>query len=72
MHAQAPGGGKSRDERTQRRLRVRGPKVHLDGMKVQMETKYEMKELTRLGPGKDDGKEMKIVNRFVRWINKRN
>ena len=44
-----------------------GPKAHLDWMKSQMEAKYELKELARLGPAKDDGKEVKVLKRFVRW-----
>ena len=44
-----------------------GPKAHLDWMKSQMEAKYELKELARLGPAKDDGKEVKVLNRLVRW-----
>ena len=43
-----------------------GPQAHLDWMKSQMEAKCELKELARLGPAKDDGKEVKVLNRLVR------
>ena len=32
-----------------------------------MEAKYELKELARLGPAKSDAKEVKVLNRLVRW-----
>ena len=44
-----------------------GPKRHLDQLKRDMEEKYELTELARLGPGKTDDKEVKILNRIVRW-----
>ena len=42
------------------------PKAQLDWMKAQM-AKYELKELARLGPAKSDAKEVKVLNRLVRW-----
>ena len=32
-----------------------------------MESRYELKELARLGPGNSDDNEVKILNRIVRW-----
>ena len=44
-----------------------GPKQHLDWMKAQMEKRYELNELARLGPAPGDDKVVKILNRIVRW-----
>ena len=35
--------------------------------KQELETKYELKEGARLGPGSRDDKEGRILNRVVRW-----
>ena len=32
-----------------------------------MEAKYELTEIGRLGPGVEDGKEVKVLNRIIRW-----
>ena len=32
-----------------------------------MEFRYEFMELARLGPGPNDDKEVKILNRIIRW-----
>ena len=44
-----------------------GTKDQLDWFKQSLETKYELKELARLGPGLRDDKEAKILNRVIRW-----
>ena len=44
-----------------------GPKLSIDWMKRQMEGRYELTEIARLGPGPKDDKEVKILNRLVRW-----
>ena len=44
-----------------------GPKHQLDWLRAEMEQKYELKENYRLGPGKLDHKEGRILNRVVRW-----
>ena len=44
-----------------------GPKVSVDWMKRQLEGRYELTEVARLGPGPEDDKEVKILNRLVRW-----
>ena len=44
-----------------------GPKQHLDWMKAQMEKRYELNELARLGPAPGDDKVVKILNWIVRW-----
>ena len=36
-------------------------------MKSEMQKKYELTESGRLGPSKDDDKEVKILNRIARW-----
>ena len=46
---------------------IAGPKRQIDWLKSQMESRYELKELARLGPGDSDDKEVKILNRIVRW-----
>ena len=47
-----------------------GPKRELDWMKAQLQLKYELTESPRLGPGPEDGKEVKILNRLVRWTDR--
>ena len=47
-----------------------GPKRQLDWMKSEMHKKYELTENGRLGPGKDDDKEVKILNRIARWTDR--
>ena len=47
-----------------------GPKMNIDWMKGQMEQRYELTEAARLGPAKTDDKEVKILNRLVRWTEK--
>ena len=44
-----------------------GPKLHIDWMKKEMEARYELTETGRLGPGKRDHKQLKILNRLVHW-----
>ena len=46
---------------------IAGPKRYLDELKAAMQTKYELTELARLGPGDADDKEVKILNRVIRW-----
>ena len=46
---------------------VAGPKRQLDWMKAEMQKRYELTETGRLGPGKEDGKTVKILNRIVHW-----
>ena len=44
-----------------------GPKRQLDWLKARLEERYELKELARLGPGPNDDREARILNRVVRW-----
>ena len=44
-----------------------GRKSQLDWFKKSLEERYELNELARLGPGANDDKEAKILNRIVRW-----
>ena len=44
-----------------------GPKKYLDEFKANLEARYELKELARLGPGAGDDKEGCVLNRLVRW-----
>ena len=44
-----------------------GSKRDLDWFKQQLEEKYELKGGARLGPGKDDAKEGRVLNRVVQW-----
>ena len=44
-----------------------GPKDQLDWFKTTLEEKYELVELCRMGPGPDDDKAGKVLNRLVRW-----
>ena len=46
---------------------IAGPKRQIEWLKAKMESRYELKELARLGPGPNDDKEVKILNRIVRW-----
>ena len=46
---------------------IAGPKSCLDALKTDLQAKYELTELARLGPGDGDDKEVKILNRVVRW-----
>ena len=46
---------------------IAGPKHQLDWMKEQMQSKYELTETGRIGPGEDDDKEVKVLNRIIRW-----
>ena len=46
---------------------IAGPKLQIDLMKKEMEAKYELTETGRIGPGPKDGKELKVLNRLVRW-----
>ena len=44
-----------------------GPKKHLDWFKSEFMKRYEFKEAARLGPGPNDDKEGRVLNRVVRW-----
>ena len=44
-----------------------GPKAELDWLETQLEGKYELRKGGRLGPGKDDAKEILVLNRAIRW-----
>ena len=44
-----------------------GPKKCVDWMKKAMEEKYELTETGRIGPAAEDGKELRVLNRMVRW-----
>ena len=44
-----------------------GPKRELDWFESTLESRYELKRGGRLGPGKDDSKEMTVLNRVLRW-----
>ena len=48
-------------------LTTEGPKKQLDWFKAQLEQKYELKENARLGPGLEDDKEARVLNRLIRW-----
>ena len=43
-----------------------GPKVELDWLEMKLEGKYELRKGGRLGPGKDDAKEILVLNRAIR------
>ena len=47
-----------------------GPKCEQDWFESQLEAKYELKKGGRLGPGKDDAKEITVLNRVLRWTDK--
>ena len=44
-----------------------GSKVALDWFVAEMRRRYELTESARLGPGPEDDKEARILNRTVRW-----
>ena len=44
-----------------------GPKTSLDWMETAIGEKYEITVGPRLGPGPDDAKEARVLNRIVRW-----
>ena len=44
-----------------------GPKVELDWLETRLESTYELRMGGRLGPGKDDAKEILVLSRAVRW-----
>ena len=44
-----------------------GPKLELDWLEKSLENKYELRKGPRLGPGKDDAKEITVLNRVIRW-----
>ena len=44
-----------------------GRKKDLDWFKATLSQKYELKETARLGPDPSDDKEVRILNRIVRW-----
>ena len=44
-----------------------GPKVELDWFEAKIESRYELRKGGRLGLGKDDAKEMLVLNRAIRW-----
>ena len=46
---------------------VAGPKKCIDWMRKAMEDKYELTEIGRIGPAAEDGKELRVLNRMVRW-----
>ena len=50
-------------------LSAQGPKSELDWYKQELEKTYELKEGARLGPGANDDKESRMLNRIVRWTN---
>ena len=39
----------------------------MDWMKSEMQRKYELTETGRIGPAPEDGKEVKVLTRVVRW-----
>ena len=47
-----------------------GPKCELDVFERQLEEKYELKKGGRLGPGRDDCKELTVLNRVIRWTDR--
>ena len=44
-----------------------GAKCDLDSLEKLMEAKYELRKGGRLGPGKDDAKEILVLNRVIRY-----
>ena len=42
-----------------------GPKSELNWLETQLEGKYELRKGGRLGPGKDDAKEILMLNRAI-------
>ena len=48
-------------------LTTSGPKNELDWFKTELEKHYELTEAHRLGLGKEDDKDARVLNRIVRW-----
>ena len=48
-----------------------GSKRNLDWFKAELEKRYGLVELARLGPGPKDDKSGKILNRIIRWTENR-
>ena len=44
-----------------------GPKVELDWFEAKLESRYELRKGGRLGPGRNDSKEILVLNRAIRW-----
>ena len=44
-----------------------GPKSQLDWFETKLEEHYELTKGGRLGPGRDDAKEGRVLNRVIRW-----
>ena len=44
-----------------------GPKSSLDWLEESIKEKYEATIQPRLGPGRDDAKEVRVLNRVIRW-----
>jgi len=44
-----------------------GAKPDLDWFETELEARYELRKGGRIGPGKDDEKEGRVLNRVVRW-----
>ena len=45
----------------------RGKRYRASAQKIDADKKYELKEGSRLGPGPNDDKEGRVLNRIVRW-----
>ena len=48
-------------------LTATGPSDSLDWYEAAMSAEYEIKIHPRMGPGKDDAKEMRVLNRVITW-----
>ena len=48
-------------------ITIAGSKEGLDWFKEALKQRYELKEGSRLGPGPEDEKEGRVLNRVVRW-----
>ena len=48
-------------------LTATGPKDSLDWYEAAISTEYEVKIHPRMGPGRDDAKEMRVLNRVTTW-----
>ena len=48
-------------------LTATGPKDALDWYEAAISSEYEVKIHPRMGPGKDDAKEMRVLNRVITW-----
>ena len=44
-----------------------GSKPDLDWLESELEAKYELRKGGRIGPGKDDDKEWRVLNKVVSW-----